>query len=270
MQLRLFDSIVFNNEKSSQAIQHHTTRGRHPIIQLSAWSPKAAYTEKVEKPGFFLGMLDLYILSIAHGKNLLLLLQDGEEFRYRFISEILQGLGHAELHDATKPDVEGEDTWIICGASATWTPVPVLQLNHWFPAWTKKRLGDEWEGAMEKSKDAAEQEKSALAASLVHANQRNTEDDVEAKANLESLLDEWDKVVRKQGFLQRLYDFGVCPFDVPGDGDCGIHSVLSHLNGAPHSTNGVYESHEELSRAVQEKRSESGHFVVFFFENSFL
>lgn len=64
---------------------------------------------------------------------------------------------------------------------------------------------------MEKSKDAAEQEKSALAASLVHANQRNTEDDVEAKANLESLLDEWDKVVRKQGFLQRLYDFGVCP-----------------------------------------------------------
>lgn len=189
--------------------------------------------------------------------------------RFRYISDILEGFGH-EPHDTTTPDVEDKDTWVICGVSATWTPVPILQLNHWLPAWTKAKLGDEWEAFVEKSKEEVGREKSELAADLVHANQSNEEDPVEAKAKLESLLDSWDKVVLKQEVLQKMYDFGVCPFDVPGDGDCGVHAVLSLLNGAPHCISGKYEFHEDLLRALQEKRAESSHFVVCFSENSFL
>ncbi len=192
-----------------------------------------------------------------------MLFMDGDKMEFRFINDILESLGH-EASDTPKPDVESEDTWIVCGASATWHQVPLLQLNHWFPAWTKKRLGDEWEASVEKSKEQVDRQKSELAAKLVTANETQTiKQDSEAKALLDSLLDEWDKVVRKQDVLQKIYDLGVCPFDVPGDGDCGIHAALSLLNGAPHCTSGKYESHEELSRALQEKRSESSHFVFF-------
>ena len=113
------------------------------------WPIEANYIEDMSMDGSYLGLLDLYFLARARGKEIFLLCHiDGEEdIAAESLHSILQRSSTVNIPQMTKIEMTDADAWFLVHCSASWEPATQdHMLNHFVPAWSKSNVPEpDWE-----------------------------------------------------------------------------------------------------------------------------
>ena len=213
----------------------------HAIVRFcmySMCSPEAVYAQLVLKPGFFLGILDLAMLSFNWQAELNIVFWDqSEPKRMRTVKNIFSEW--VPYHDFDW-GAEEELQWHMIACRADLEPVlQIYEANHWVPAFTPEGLGPAaWEVLrLQSVNDVSSEmlEAGKLVSSLAQQSKPGSGDEAlsELEAQHESAVRTLVLLERKLEFLNGCHDMRLHPILVPADGDCGIWSALTLIDGRP-------------------------------------
>ena len=192
---------------------------------------KAQYAKCCEKQGFYLGILDLCLLSIGYGKELAVIYWDdetsGEPVVRRGVDIMEQFVPDFVVWEGPhKPNLASEHVWVFAAVRADWKRGSFRQLNHFIPMFSKEQLERCQQGLFQTSTQEAI---SKLDASLRKTRKRlddESDDDLTA-----SLNDRLALLNSKADFFQTMHNMNFHALEVPADGDCAIWSVLTLFGG---------------------------------------
>eukprot|EP00435_Cladocopium_sp_Y103_P023179 s4175_g5.t1 len=192
---------------------------------------KAQYAQSCEKKGFYLGILDLCLFSIAYGKELAVVYWDDENSGNPVIRSGVRIMeqfvpDHVIWEGPHEPDLASPDVWIFAAVRADWQRGSFRQLNHFIPVFSKQQLEKCEEGLFESTTKAA--------IAKLDQNLRKTHQRIEDESDddlAESLKDRLALLNSKADFFQTMHGMDLHALEVPADGDCAIWSVLTLFGG---------------------------------------
>lgn len=196
------------------------------------------HAELVAKDGTYLEDYDLWLYSCKRSIDLRLVknLFNFEHMSTSGAIQFVEGIAQQSFPEKDRQVYENAQAkQTILLTSCDLSPSLDRQyLNHWVPCWSLESLGgdaaailqSESERVAEKTKD----NKDSLCQRMIRVGQELEGEDKEVFENMisRSIADEEEKLARYKNLLQRLQaEVSVVMQDVPGDGNCGIWSLLA-------------------------------------------
>ena len=180
-----------------------------------------AHADSIQKPGEWLELPDLVLYACTSGASLKLVINaDGEWLEtsaFKFISEIL---GTDSLGGLTR-DEAAEWVCVLTPLSfQLWDQRHVPALNHWLPAFRIDSAADP-----QRLRSMARTEIERLRA-------LGMSDAAVRGFTWSDYLLLPEKLPSQYLFTVKALEHGFCCWDVPGDGDCGVHSLVALLQDA--------------------------------------
>lgn len=206
------------------------------------WPIEANYIEDMSMDGSYLGLLDLYFLARARGKEIFLLCHiDGEEdIAAESLHSILQRSSTVNIPQMTKIEMTDADAWFLVHCSASWEPATQdHMLNHFVPAWSKSNVPEpDWE-LCRAARDAALIDlKTEASWELMGVMEEGPAVSEEQKINILSAQQASEQIEREQQAFRYFAQQGVIIGHAPADGNCALWSIMSLENGLPTDKDG--------------------------------
>ena len=184
------------------------------------------------KNAFYLGILDLCLLAISHGKELGVLYWDDEKPGQHPVIKSGASIMEIFVPDFViweKPhelNMNSHDTWLFAACRSDFVRGSFRQINHFVPLFTKAQMDSVnpslWSECTSKCHAKAEK---ALKKAL---RQAEDESDEEISATLTTYT---QTLVAKIEFLKTMQDMELYCCEVPSDGNCALWSALTLHGG---------------------------------------
>ena len=206
------------------------------------------YGQLISRDAEYLSLPDLALLSHHVGKKAVVAFFDEPgPPRLQCLTALLQRMcGQPEC---AMPDFGCSDTWFYVACRLDWKRAGLMTLNHFIPAWHRDQLDHDWEVARLTLVSRHRNREATLSASIVKALDvlQNAEEDEqeEAEANLFSLMDEKTQLRNEVEAVNQMFQVGLIPKIVPGDGNCGLWSTIALRQGFQATLNTV-QGHGEV------------------------
>lgn len=159
---------------------------------------------------------------------------------------------------ATQEDLEvnlsNPNVWITVYCNFANGRASDLALNHFMAAWHKDQLGAEaWDDCCRRATEQRHQEAEGLKQEIRRLQERGPVDNPEVLAiHLSELQESLWRHESRCSLMDELQEIGLYCEDVPGDGDCALHTLVELSMGKPKSLRSANSSTNEL--ALQKMR----------------
>ena len=183
-----------------------------------------------------MGILDLALIALEKGKNLILLHgdDDPEGLRPQNVLDVMESFVPTAVYwDGEKEmNFASLDTWIMLSCKSNFTPATFRQLDHWIPLFSKKQEGEEmFQKNTERVEGRITKGLATIRKALESKEQGSSEsEDEEWK---ESLVTRMSTLEFKQQMFKSLIAMDLDPVEVKADGNCAIWSALT-LQAGPY------------------------------------
>lgn len=190
---------------------------------------KVAYSQRVGKRGFYLGIADLALL-VAHRDVALHLIYYDDDFedlpRMKSLTDILSELLPDSMDlapDALMNPPKSSRQWCVAACRGDYVRADFRALNHFVPLFQQEAMGEDlW---MNVAGGALKRVDKQINQCQSQAGEFDDEDMVS------SMMDHVGRLQNKRDFINTMHQSGVHPVLVPGDGDCGLWTLLNLEGG---------------------------------------
>lgn len=197
---------------------------------------KDFYAKHIGRAGIYLGVYDLYMIAEAWNKEVALIYFDKDvvdaptkrslqQSVWRLTGGLLGSLDHAA------PGPNDREAFTLVAVRADYVQDEINTINHFMPAWTESQLQDHWQPLcdilFQKVEKRIASTKGKLQALEVQSDSEGDQPDEHIEALKCSLEANLRMLERKQHFQRVMFGAGLCPLEVPGDGDCLLSSLTS-------------------------------------------
>ena len=187
----------------------------------------------------YLGLLDLALVAMSRDKErVVFCYDDDDQLHLQSMGEIANALVFPmtiEGFESSSGRHDPQNTWYVCAARHDWTKGPFQSLNHFMPCWHKDQVPKHvWDFVKCKADSDVASSRLEMAQILAtHAQNPGAPSDL-TEASFRSVLDKYTVLEKKEIFFSEAERVGLVCQEVPGDGDCGIWSLLALESGPSH------------------------------------
>ena len=214
---------------------------------------EAHYAKCIQKRGIYLGLLDLALLAMNRGKDILLVPYDDElegPPKVRALSNIIRDFAPDgwQFPGQAAPDITSPDTWVLALTNAKFVRAEFQMLNHYMPVFPQQQLADDWH-------TVATTAEKKLDSQMQKALKRRTDalksdDD---PAWVESVLEYASTVEDRVVFYRLMLKKNFIAADVPCDGDCMLWALRAVASGY------FVQLLQTTDQDIDDMREEPGH-----------
>ena len=210
----------------------------------------ARYAEKVKSDGFYLSFVDMFLFVeekeasiryVIHEEGKLLEPESALLAIQQMLPKEMDIEKHCSAHDPSSPMC-----WHFLLCKFDFSSDQLCNLQHWVPCFYKDCVGeDTWAACIQMYTSSLEERKLQIEANIIESMQNDAEDKMQ-DACLEAHLEAQEHLQLEEKTFKGLHSMNLFPVQVPGNGNCGVWSLLACSEGLAFSLSADLETPEAV------------------------
>ena len=197
-----------------------------------------AYAQNARRDGFYTSFLDMVLLANCLDKKLMFV-ANVDSLEVEDSLQVLSGLLPGDICITDDQASDPSNLWyVLLTRYDCQVAKKASELNHWIPCWHRSQLGDAaFQLGLKTYEHSMISKKVKIQAVMVDCTEtledEGEQEDEHIQAVLENAMHDMELAEAEEKCFAALHSLDLIPEQVPGDGNCGLWSILKLQDTGP-------------------------------------